>query len=136
MIERAAAKIKGASETTGLSATYAQALRRGDAGAASMQTRGRETAPTVTPWEEKRIIVRIADGTQAKRVGEESREKIAERVESEVGAKGKGRVTAVTKLRSGDLAIHLCSAEAKREIEKSTEWAKGIAPTAEVKRRT
>ena len=41
-------------------------------------------------------------------------------------------VIAVRKLKSGDLAVHVNSCRAKKDMEETTEWVKRIAPAAVV----
>jgi hypothetical protein len=77
---------------------------------------------------------KIPDDTQTKTVGEQSREEIMARIK---GGAGEGQwtseVIAVRKLKSGDLAIHVNSPRAKKEMEETTEC---IAPAAVVQKRT
>jgi hypothetical protein len=136
-LERAAAKVEGTARGRApMNASYAQVARQGGTEGMDGRLSLVGVTPTMTPREEKSIIVHIANKEQAKRVGEQSRGDIAERIERGMGERGKGRVTAVTKLRSGDLAIHVCNTSVKQEMETTQEWVKSIAPEAVVRIRT
>jgi hypothetical protein len=127
----------GALRTRYRSATYAQVASRGIAGTHQGRSGHLGQAPAASPREEKRIIVRIPDDTQTKTIGEQNREEIMARFRGGASeAQGTSEVVAVRKLKSGDLAIHVNSPRAKKEMEEATEWVKGIAPAAVVQRRT
>ena len=136
-IEEAAGKLEKQEGVIRGNATYAQVASSGIAGTHQGRSGHLGQAPAASPREEKRIIVRIPDDTQTKTVGEQSREEIMARIKGGAGEEqGTSEVIAVRKLKSGDLAIHVNSPRAKKEMEETTDWAKRIAPAAVVQKRT
>jgi hypothetical protein len=135
-IEKTAEKMEKRLKETGIT-SYAQALSRGIAGETHGGQRGWSQAPIANPQEEKRILVRIPDKDQMKEINEQSREEIIKRIRDNAGASQEDRqVIAVRKLKSGDLAVHVNNSKTKRDMEETQEWAKRIAPAAEVRKRT
>jgi hypothetical protein len=136
-IEKIAEKLEKRWKETGTSASYAQVLSRGIAGAAHGAQRGWDQAPTANPQEEKRILIRIPDKGQLEEVNRQSREEIIKRIKGNASiSQEDSRVVAIRKLKSGDLAVHVNNPRAKKDMEEAQEWAKRIAPAAEVRKRT
>ena len=114
--------------------SYAQAARRGNAG---VEYGKMEVPPAVHPREEKRIVVKITSKEEAVALKEQSREEIASRIQQVAGVtQANHKVVAVQRLKSGDLAIHMDSSTAKKDLEKETSWVQSITPGAAVRTRT
>jgi hypothetical protein len=121
-IEEAVGKMEKQEGTIRGSVTYAQAASKGAAGVHQGRNGHLGQAPAASPREEKRIIVRIPDDTQTKAIGEQSREEIMARIRGDASdAQETSGVIAVRKLKSGDLAVHVNSSRAKKEMEEKTE---------------
>jgi hypothetical protein len=89
------------------------------------------------PKEEKRIIVKIPNKSEAQAIKDQSKEEIVARIQRVVGEKTANHtVLAVRQLRSGDLLVHMDSSAGKKELETRTGWAESIAPSAVVRKRT
>ena len=132
-IEEVTEKLGKQEEMIRGNATYAQAASRGVAGAHQGRNGHLGQALAASPREEKRIIVRIPDDTQTKAISEQSREEIIARIKGSPGEEQTiNEVIAVRKLKSGDLAVHVNSCRAKKDMEETTEWVKRIAPAAVV----
>jgi hypothetical protein len=82
-------------------------------------------------------MVRIASKEEAEALKEQSREEIASRIQRVASeAHESHKVVAVQKLKSGDLAIHVDSPTAKKDLEAETSWVTSITPGAAVHKRT
>jgi hypothetical protein len=114
--------------------SYAQAVRGRLAGASQGPA---VRSLTANQRETKRVIIKIPNKEEAELIKERSREEIAERTERAISeTHANHRVIAVEKLRSGDLAIHMDSTTAKKDLEADAEWAKTVTPGAIVHQRT
>jgi hypothetical protein len=114
---------------------YVQVARMGGTSAAYGTTL--DAPPVAHPREEKRIVVRLAKKEEVEAIKEQTREDITGRIQRVADEmQEKYRVIAVQKLRSENLAIHVDSLTAKKNLEAETGWVESIAPRAMVKRKT
>jgi hypothetical protein len=96
-----------------------------------------DTLPRIHPKEEKSVIVKFTDQTEAQVIKGQSKKDIAQRIQAAAGgAQANHTVLAVRQFKSGDLAVHMDSAAGKKEMEEKKEWIKAIAPSAVTRKKT
>jgi hypothetical protein len=128
-MEEAADKLENVKPVT----SYAQAARAGNA----RILRTEDSPPLMRPKDEKRVIVKIFNKSEAKDIQNQSRKDIIHRIQHAAGGtQAKHSVLAVQQLKSGDLAVHMDSIEGREEMEKKENWIKAIAPSAVTKQKT
>jgi hypothetical protein len=135
VIEKVVGKLEDRWKENNAQQSYAQAARMGSTGATQGTTP--ERPPAAHPRDGKRILIKINSKTEAETIKEQSREDIINRIQRATDeAQGKHTVIAVQKLRSGDLAIHMDSTTAKRDLEAETSWVQAITPGAKLRKQT
>jgi hypothetical protein len=106
------------------------------AAAGSPQAAHQRNADAPPPLRKTReLIVRIHDREQAQKTQLKPSEQILKEI-ADKSPKNREQIASIRRLQSGDIALHTTSSEARKELEKKTDWIKGIAVSAKVIRQT
>ena len=121
---------------TGLCPTVARGSWASVAAAGSAQAPRAAPDRTTPPLRKTReLLIRILNKEEAQRTQAKPIEQILRTI-SEKSPTQREQIVSIRRLPSGDLALHAASSEARLELEKQAVWAKGIAPSAKVVRKT
>ena len=99
---------------------------------------GRNQVTSATLEARRRLrttIVKIADKKEAAGVRAEHPERVLDKIKRAMGSKG-DKVSAIRRLPSGDLELHMATVEDRIEAEKENSWTLVVAPSAVTLRRT
>ncbi len=133
-IEKVAGKIDDRWKQASAPRSYAHVTRVGNTGV--VLGAGVETPPTARPRDERRIVVRIASKEEAEALREQTREDIVSRIQLTADeAHANHKVVAIQKLKSGDIAVHMDSSAAKKDLEAETSWVRNVTLGATVRKR-
>lgn len=83
----------------------------------------------------KTTIVRITDKKEAAGLRAEHPERVLEKIKRAMGSKG-DKVSAIRRLPSGDMELHMASVEDRKEAERENGWTLVVAPSAVTMSRT
>jgi len=121
---------QGNTRSTSGTSSWADVAR---GGVTTGEQRPRDGLPSLRKGRE--ILVKIAERKEVEEIQKKSANQIFQGIES-VSAAQRDLIVSLRKLGSGDVALHAVSPEARAALEKSQEWAKGIAGSAHVVRRS
>jgi hypothetical protein len=83
----------------------------------------------------REIIVRLDEPTDTQNLQRKSTEQIMQNIRQTAPSQYE-QIASIRRLPSGDIAVRAITVEARQELEKSTEWTKGLADSSRVIRKT